>query len=239
MNHDNVERIELPGSILKICECLDDSNVWDRDKYQQIYGFCDSWGVKIKLELYSEHLEPVAKSVHIKNPVNKPFSINNLIRLYTLAVYHSNPFLKNLHICLFHFNISDDIKNTCMLDMERYSFRNCKTLKEIAQPYYNSYIEHCECIEEMLINNLLFIGSLMPDTIERLEIINRLETVDDKYCFPMSISWKKSLVLVKLFIFLILNCISTPVSWKKSLVLVKFSDKEMKYYHTNLRLINN
>uniref|UniRef100_A0A0N5BSC5 F-box domain-containing protein n=1 Tax=Strongyloides papillosus TaxID=174720 RepID=A0A0N5BSC5_STREA len=151
---------------------------------RKIYGLCDRYGVKIKLEIFSDDLDIVERSIHITNPSNAPFSINSLITVYRLVIHCSKPFpeyienfrfyenLEVLNIRLYHINFSDGIKDTCMSDLDRYSFRNCRKLKEVTLYCMGNCNEHRECTEEMFVNNLLFIGSLMPDTVERLKIIN-------------------------------------------------------------------
>uniref|UniRef100_A0A0N5BNZ1 PRESAN domain-containing protein n=1 Tax=Strongyloides papillosus TaxID=174720 RepID=A0A0N5BNZ1_STREA len=134
------------------------------ENIKELYGFCREQNVKVKLELYSDRPGEVAKSVHIKNPdvdINGvKFSINELVTSYRLVIYRLNSFLKCmedfhiykdlevLDILLHHFEISDDDKNTCMSNLGRYSFKNCKKLKKKVTLFYlNCKINDCECPE--------------------------------------------------------------------------------------------
>uniref|UniRef100_A0A0K0EUZ0 Photolyase/cryptochrome alpha/beta domain-containing protein n=1 Tax=Strongyloides venezuelensis TaxID=75913 RepID=A0A0K0EUZ0_STRVS len=98
-------------------------------KVKELYRFCRERDVKIKLELYSNHPDDIAKFVHIKNPgtvINdKRLSTNDLVTSYKLVIRQSNSFLKCikgfgiyknldvLDIHFRHFKISNDTKNTC------------------------------------------------------------------------------------------------------------------------------
>uniref|UniRef100_A0A0K0F2Y6 F-box domain-containing protein n=1 Tax=Strongyloides venezuelensis TaxID=75913 RepID=A0A0K0F2Y6_STRVS len=151
---------------------------------QKIYGFCNRRGVNIKLEFDSGYLDIRQIFKTITNQDNAQFSINNLVTFDAQVISSSRSFLKciknfssydnleALKLSLYYFNIDDDTKDTCMLDLERYSLRNCRKLKKVTLYYLESSSRSAEYTEEMLGNNLMFIGSLMPDTVERLELFN-------------------------------------------------------------------
>uniref|UniRef100_A0A0K0FEJ9 Leucine-rich repeat protein n=1 Tax=Strongyloides venezuelensis TaxID=75913 RepID=A0A0K0FEJ9_STRVS len=109
-------------------------------------------------------------------------SVNKLIIHHEFSIINSTPFLNSIEIStsnenldelMFKFydlNIIDNIKHICLSNLEKYSFRNCRKLKKLQLQCLNIFRKHYEHTEEMLENNLLFIESLMPDTVERLEI---------------------------------------------------------------------
>uniref|UniRef100_A0A0N5CFD0 F-box domain-containing protein n=1 Tax=Strongyloides papillosus TaxID=174720 RepID=A0A0N5CFD0_STREA len=258
MSHENVKRIELPGSILKNCQCLRDPNVWTRDMFdgfpklnevifclpekrdsyyygsfgngstikyiikslvkkrngtivfsdvrpeddglirnvEKIYGYCGRHGIKIKLTSGTEIFGNIERFVTTASRGNVRFSVDNLITRHSLSINHSTPFLKIIEIFSFYENleelwinlvdlkiINDDIKDTCLTNLGKYSLRNCRKLKKLELQYFKDDGEHSEYTEEMLENNLIFIASLMPDTVERLKItrnFNLSSRVTDK-----------------------------------------------------------
>uniref|UniRef100_A0A0N5BUN2 F-box domain-containing protein n=1 Tax=Strongyloides papillosus TaxID=174720 RepID=A0A0N5BUN2_STREA len=151
---------------------------------QKIYGFCSRQGVQIKLEFDSGYLDIRQIFKTITGRDNTQFSINNLVTFDAQVIGNSKSFLKcmktfssydnleTLKLSLYYFNIDEDTKDTCMLDLKRYSLRNCRKLKKVTLYYLESSGKSGEYSEKMLGNNLMFFGSLMPDTVERLELFN-------------------------------------------------------------------
>uniref|UniRef100_A0A0N5B2B1 F-box domain-containing protein n=1 Tax=Strongyloides papillosus TaxID=174720 RepID=A0A0N5B2B1_STREA len=116
---------------------------------EKIYGYCDRHGVRIKLEFGLRNNSNIKNFINITSHGNARFSIDNLITRHSLPINYSTPFLESVEIFSLYENLEklvinfsdltiiNNIKDTCLSNLERYSLRNCRKLKSVELNYFD------------------------------------------------------------------------------------------------------
>ncbi|CEF65037.1 Hypothetical protein SRAE_1000329000 [Strongyloides ratti] len=166
---------------------IDPCNYSMTKSIETIYKFSGQYNVEIKVELNSSFSDYYSISEVFFHPIELWYSINKIVisdshiisgpKRYIKSMIYLKFFvtLEKLMLSFNNFDIKQGIFPVYKLYPEVFSLKHFNQLKKITLYFSLSSCDGYDKMVKLFQNNLIFLGSLMPNTIEELEIINGYE----------------------------------------------------------------